>query len=155
MPATVRNSIVIARPVDEVFAFVCDPATTPRWQANVVRSEIVSGTPMGVGTRVIEVRQVGRARRQAEWVVTEYEPPSRRAYTYPTGFGPIRQSGVSTFTPVPGGTRIGFTATIEARGPLTLLLPVLARAMRRSNDASYAALKRILEADESASVSAA
>ena len=155
MTQTIRNSIVINRPVDEVFAFVTDPATTPQWQANLVRSEILTPGPMRAGTQVLEVRRLGKSESQAVWEVTAYEPPARRGYVYPKGFGPIRQSGVTTFEPVEGGTLLRFTAHIEARFPLNLLLPLLAQLMRRQNDKSFAILKQLLETPATTSVKSA
>jgi|SRR5215467_7087173 len=145
MAQTVQNSVFIYRPVEEVFAFVTDPATTPQWQANLVRSEILTPGPMGAGTRVLEVRSLGNTERQAEWEVTEYEPPLKRGYAYPKGFGPIKQKGVTLFELKDGGTLLRFTAWVEASFPLNLLLPFLVRLMRRQNDASFAKLKQLLE----------
>lgn len=145
MVQTVKNSVFIKRAVDEVFAFVTDPATTPQWQANLVRSETLTPGPIGTGTRVLEVRRLGSTERQAEWEVTEYEPPVKRGYVYPKGFGPIRQKGVTIFGPKDGGTLLHFTAWVEASFPFSLLLPFLARLMRRQNDRSFAVLKQLLE----------
>jgi Polyketide cyclase / dehydrase and lipid transport len=86
MVQTVQNSVFIKRSVDDVFAFVIDPTTTKQWQANLVRSEIVTPGPMGTGTRVLEVRRLGKSERQTVWEVTEYEPPlaiSDAAYASP------------------------------------------------------------------------
>jgi uncharacterized protein YndB with AHSA1/START domain len=145
MAQTVQNSVFIERSVDDVFAFVTDPATTPQWQANLVRSEIVTPGPMGAGMQVLEVRRLGKSEQQALWEVTEYEPPLKRAYAYPKGFGPIKQKGVTIFEAKDGGTLLHFTAWVKASFPLSLLLPFLTRLMRRQNDRSFAALKQVLE----------
>jgi len=145
MVQTVQNSVFIKRSVDDVFAFVTDPATTPQWQANLVRSEVVTPGPMGTGTGVLEARRLGKSERQAAWEVTEYEPPLKRGYVYPKGFGPIKQKGVTIFEPKDGGTLLRFTARVEASFPLNLFLPFLSRLMRRQNDRSFAALKQLLE----------
>lgn len=154
MVQTVQNSVFIKRPVDEVFAFVTDPATTPQWQANLVRSEILTTGPMATGTRVLEVRRLGSTERQAEWEVTEYEPTVKRGYVYPKGFGPIKQKGVTIFEPKDGGTFLRFTAWVEASFPLSLLLPFLVRLMRSQNDRSFAILKQLLERRIDSKVSA-
>ena len=153
MTPIIRNRVIIHRPVNDVFAFVTDPTTTPQWQANLVRSEVLTPGPMRAGTRVLEVRRLGNAERQAEWEITDYEPPTRRGYVYPAGFGPIRQQGVSTFEPTEGGTLLSFTAFIEAPFPFNLLLPLLARLMQRQNDKSFATLKRVLETHPTSAVS--
>jgi len=48
---------------------------------------------------------------------------------------------VTIFEPKDGGTLMRFTAWVEARFPLNLLLPFLVRLMRRQNDKSFAVLK--------------
>ena len=148
MTRTIENTVIINRPIDEVFAFVTDPATTPQWQANLVRSEILSDGLMGVGTRIKETRRLGKSENQAIWEITEYEVPTRRNYVYPQGFGPVRQRGGTTFELVEGGTRLHFTAFIDAAFPFNLLLPFLARVMRAQNDKSFAVLKQVLEAEK-------
>src|SRR5438067_1729459 len=120
MVQTVQNSVFINRSVDDVFTFVTDPTTTMLWQANLVRSEILTPGPMGTGTRVLEVRRLGNAERQADWEVTEYEPAVKRGYVYPKGFGPIKQKGVTIFEPNNGGTLLRFTAWVQANFPLNL-----------------------------------
>jgi uncharacterized protein YndB with AHSA1/START domain len=145
MSSTINNTVVIHRPVEEVFAFVTDPSATPRWQPNLVRSELLTQGPLRSGSSVKEARRVGPWRSGAIWQVTEFDPPHRRGYTYPTGFGPIRQSGLTTFVPVGGGTRVEFTATLEAAGALRLLLPLLARLMAKQNDQNFTRLKQLLE----------
>lgn len=150
MAHIIRNSIVINRPLEEVFSFVVDPATTPQWQSNLVVSELVTPGSLREGSQIREVRQLGKSQREAIWEVTSYEPFKKRGYVYPTGFGPIRQRGESTFKAVEGGTLIEFTAWIEGRFPFNLLLPLLANIMRKQNDKSYAVLKRVLEQRQAA-----
>jgi len=150
MTQTIQNSVFINRPVEEVFAFVTDPATTPQWQSNLVRSEVITPGHMRTGTRVLEVRRLGKSESQAEWEVTEYEPPVKRGYVYPKGFGPIKQRGVTSFEAHNGGTFLRFTAWIEANFPFNLLLPLLARLMSRQNDRSFVALKQLLESSKAA-----
>lgn len=155
MVQTVQNSVFINRSVDDVFAFVTDPTTTSQWQSNLVRSEILTPGPMGMGTRILEVRRLGNAERQAEWVVTAYEPSVKRGYAYHQGFGPIKQKGVTSFEPKDEGTLLHFTAWVQASFPLNLLLPLLMRLMRRQNDKSFTLLKQLLESGIDVKASAA
>jgi len=152
MTQAIQNSVFINRPVDEVFAFVTDPATTPQWQSNLVRSAVITPGPMRTGTQVLEVRRLGKSESQAEWEVTEYEPPVKRGYVYPKGFGPIKQRGVTIFEAYHGGTLLRFTAWIEATFPFNVLLPLLASLMSRQNDRSFAFLKQLFEEGKAAPV---
>ena len=54
-------SIVIRRPIDEVFAFVEDARNRPQWDDSVVSEELTSPGPIGVGTTVrTRLRSMGR-----------------------------------------------------------------------------------------------
>ena len=63
--------------------------------------------------------------------------------------------GVTIFEPKDGGTLMRFTAWVEARFPLNLLLPFLVRLMRRQNDKSFAVLKQLFESGMDSKASAA
>ena len=39
----VEHSVVINRPVADVFAYACDPANEPKWQDGVMEAGISSG----------------------------------------------------------------------------------------------------------------
>ena len=51
----VEASIVIQKPVPEVFAYTNDPAKNKAWQEGLVESKITSPGPIGVGTQMTEV----------------------------------------------------------------------------------------------------
>jgi Polyketide cyclase / dehydrase and lipid transport len=53
--------VVIARPVDEVFAFVSDARNRPSWDDSVQSEELTSPEPIGVGSTVrTRMRSMGR-----------------------------------------------------------------------------------------------
>lgn len=52
----IEHSVVINRPVAEVFAYVTRPENTPRWQSGMLASQQISDGAMGVGTIFTEVR---------------------------------------------------------------------------------------------------
>ncbi len=47
---TIEQSVVINRPIEEVFEFVADQSKLPLWQSGVLESGVTSEGPMGVGT---------------------------------------------------------------------------------------------------------
>ena len=68
--------MVIARPLDDVFAFVADARDRPRWDESVDTEELTSPEPIGVGSTVrTRLRSMGRE-YEYTWVVTEHEPPT-------------------------------------------------------------------------------
>jgi uncharacterized protein YndB with AHSA1/START domain len=77
--AQLQQSVDIARPLEEVFAFVANPGNDARWGSNLLEVTQVSPGRLGVGARFrYKARFAGR---QFELVreVTEYEPNRRQA----------------------------------------------------------------------------
>jgi uncharacterized membrane protein len=56
MPIT--SSIEVARPVDQVFAYVTDPSTMPEWQQGCVSGHMDAPTTR-IGSRCTTVRKIG------------------------------------------------------------------------------------------------
>lgn len=74
MPPFVSH-IEVARPPDEVFAYVTDPSRFGEWQKDVVSVRIEGGRPPGVGSRFTTTRRIGGADRTMTQEVTEISPP--------------------------------------------------------------------------------
>ncbi|MFG0334909.1 MAG: hypothetical protein ACF8TS_16255, partial [Maioricimonas sp. JB049] len=72
-----EGSIVIDRPIEEVFHLTCD--RVPEWSLVVVEEETLERTPDGAGTRFRTVTEDHGRRMEFEGVVTRYEPPTLSA----------------------------------------------------------------------------
>ena len=139
----VQNSIHIARPVAEVFAYVADPANSPKWNSTVLASS-ASETPVDVGTTIrSRVRFLGRT-SDLDATVREFQPNTR--FVTET-LKPYRYLLIWTFSPENGGTRVVRAGDIDFRGPLKFLSPILIRPIaRRTDQASLERMKALLEA---------
>ena len=51
-----EQTVVIDRPIEEVFAYVTDQTNTPYWQAGLVEVQRTTAGPIGVGTKHTFVR---------------------------------------------------------------------------------------------------
>src|SRR5512132_2986397 len=102
MPPIVSH-IQIARPPDQVYAYVTDPSRFPEWQHDVVRVRIQGGRPPSVGSRFITTRRIGPAEQTMTQEITELSPPRRWAARGVDG--PIRPSADVTVESLEGGTR--------------------------------------------------
>jgi len=74
--APITVSVEIARPPEQVFAYVTDPSHLSEWQDSVIRVDRKGTGPASEGDRVGLTRRVGRSREidmTAE--VTEVHPP--------------------------------------------------------------------------------
>jgi carbon monoxide dehydrogenase subunit G len=141
----IERSIVIGRPIDEVWEFVHDIPNDRLWQTTLVESEQLTEGPMGVGTRVREVRQFLGLRIELAWEVTEFEPKTTSAIKGVSG--PIPLSGRYRLEPVDAGTRFTVSGELDAHGLFKLAEPVFARMTRRELEANLGHLKDLLEAE--------
>ena len=142
----IERSIVIGRPVDEVWEFVHDIANDRLWQTTLVESEQLTDGPMRVGTRVREVRHFLGLKVELAWEVTEFEPKRRSAIKGISG--PVPLSGGYLLEPLDAGTRFTVSGELDAHGLFKLAEPVFARITSRELEANLGHLKDLLEADQ-------
>jgi uncharacterized protein YndB with AHSA1/START domain len=142
---TTHVTVEIARPVEEVFAFVTTPANFPRWAGAVVTaSRQTSPGPVGVGTTFTQQNRLLGRRFTTELRVVAYEPARR--FEYASTAGPIRFAGHYTFAPVAGGTRFSSVDESTPPGALRWLQPLLQPLVQRQITRNLAMLKAVLEA---------
>jgi hypothetical protein len=72
--ATFENTVMISRPIEDVFAFLSDFENIPKWNYAIVETHKVSEGAVGVGTIYQQVRSVPR-RSEERFEVTAYNPP--------------------------------------------------------------------------------
>jgi carbon monoxide dehydrogenase subunit G len=136
-------SVVIKRPVHEVFDFVSNPDNVRPWQPGVLESRRTSEGPMGVGATYLEVRQSMGRRIESPTKVTRYKP---NATLGSSTAGLVPFEGEYTFESIPDGARVTFTARIEVGGFLRLIEPLIVRMFRKDMQSAFATLKATLEA---------
>jgi hypothetical protein len=72
--ARTETSILIARPIEAVFAFVADPENLPRWAARTYDVTMTTTAPITVGTTFRAVGRFLNQRIESLEEVIEYEP---------------------------------------------------------------------------------
>ncbi len=112
----VETSIIINRPLAEVFAYVVDLNTRANWQEGLVEAKQTSSGPTGVGS------------------------------TYRSTSGPFPLQGRFEFEPADGGTRVRFFVEFQPGGFFKLADPVLAGTLQKQMQTSLDNLKKLLEA---------
>ena len=141
--ATIELSIVINRPIEEVFAFVSNPETYPKWVSSSREVTITSAGPLGVGTTFCSVLTFMGRRLGGEIEFTEYEP--NRSFTEKVKTGPFPVENRFTCARVKGGTQVTSTQAAEPGGFFKLAEPLLVRLFKRQLEADFANLKDLLE----------
>ncbi len=140
----IEHSVVIARPIEDVWAYVDDAANNPVWQGPVIEVRRGGGVPIEVGSEIEEVLQFLGRRLEVTWVVTEHEP--MRLASVRASSAPVPMEGTYRLAQVEGGTRFTMAAEMEAHGLFKLAEPVFARMIRRETASSCEVLKELLEA---------
>jgi uncharacterized membrane protein len=141
----VEQSIVIDRPLSEVFAFVGDQTNAPRWQRGLDTVLRIGGGPIGVGTRHEFVRSMIGRRMSGENEYTRFEPDRCVAFTATSGGWPLQAS----YEVGPAGehaTRLILRIALHPPGPVRILQPLFAAALRRDVRTNLGSLKALLEA---------
>jgi hypothetical protein len=139
----IERSIVIDRPIDEVFRFVHDPRNDAAWQTTLIGSTQLDEGPIGLGTHVRELRRFLGIQVEMTREITDYQPPTDSAFTYVAGGAPM--SGTYRLETLDGATRLTATGYVEERGFFKIAAPLFTSMAHRELDASLGHLKDLLE----------
>jgi carbon monoxide dehydrogenase subunit G len=138
-----KETLEVARPLDEVFVFVGDFANTKDWDPGVSNARKLTDGPIGVGTRYALDVVFGGRRLPMTYEVTAWDPPNRVVLkgegSTVTAVDDIR------FEAVPSGTRILYSADLRLKGPLRLLEPFMGTRFDRTAKDAMAGMRRALE----------
>ncbi len=152
-------SVLIDRPVEDVFAFVEDPANDSIWRQSIVEAEVelegdalddpedLSRGGEGLGATGREVYSLGGMRIEATWEIVGYEP--NRKVVYRSTSGPVDFESVWSYESVDAGTRLEFAIQwdiVDRKdfGPATDR--VIGRTHRQNISGHLQTLKKLLEA---------
>ena len=141
MPSA-QGSVVINRPVEEVFSFVADGETAMKWRPGVLDVKHLSGEGVGAVYRQ-GVKGPGGRRIAADYEVTALEPNRRIAFMAIAG--PVRPSGEYRFEASDGGTKVSFALNAELGGWKKLLMGRAVQSTMEAEMATLENLRRLLE----------
>jgi uncharacterized protein YndB with AHSA1/START domain len=146
MASQTEYTIVIRRPLEEVFAYATNADHITEWQPWIEKAWHNPEGPTAVGTTVHVVnRFLGRS-SEAQSVVTEYQPNA--AMVAEGSGGPFRFRTTYRFEPVGNGTHLRCVIENQARGAAKLVLPVVTWAVGRQMAKSFESLQRVLESGQ-------
>ncbi len=139
----VVTSLVIHRPIEEVFAYLTDARNHPQWDTGLLDIHQTPESPVGVGTRITEVRLFLGRKFEMTSEVVEYEPPTK--YTRTAMGGPVPGTGTLTFEPTAEGTKLTWIFKMQPGGFFALAEPLFARSLKRQLEAALGDAKDLLE----------
>jgi uncharacterized protein YndB with AHSA1/START domain len=138
--------VEIDRPPDEVFQYATDPSRLPDWQESALDARVQGGGALGVGSRLVVTRRIGRGERTMTTELTTHDPP--RSWGGRGIDGPVRGIFTLTVEPLDGGARSRVTIEFdfEGHGLGRLLVPLFVRPqVRKEMPRNMRALKERLE----------
>jgi carbon monoxide dehydrogenase subunit G len=77
MASDFSGSVVIDRPIDQVFAFLADGTNDPKFSPRVLEITKTSDGPVGVGTTFASTVKDAGMKTKREFKLTEFEAPTK------------------------------------------------------------------------------
>jgi uncharacterized protein YndB with AHSA1/START domain len=136
-------TVEVARPRDEVFAYVADPRSFPEWNSAVASVEALSRPAPAVGARYLMRRRLPTGPASNELAIVAWAPPD--TFVVRTTSGPTPFTYNYRFADTARGTAVRLLAEIELPGTGPLIGRFAARAVKRGVDDNLATLRGILE----------
>jgi len=146
MPVTMSNTIrldetiVVERPLHEVFAYISEFSRIEEWDPAVARGLRLTEGPLGVGSQFRIDMNAGFSLR---YTVVEWEQDRRLLMTVDSK--PFTAREEIFFTRSGTGTRVRYVATFEFVAPLALLLKTFPGVMDRVGKSAMTGMRRALE----------
>lgn len=147
----VEESIVIRRPIEEVFAFLADQTNAPNWQSGLLEVRRTTDGPVGIGTKHTAVRKFMGRRMEATNEYVVYEPNKEVTFTGTANSADFKHSYLTEVAP--GGTKVISRMEMETKGLFGLAEPLITSSLRREFVSNLGELKDMLESQVVAALS--
>ena len=146
MAGRFEATVVIDRPIEEVFVFLADGENDPKFSPRVLEMAKTTDEATGVGTVYASTVKDAGMKTKREFKLTEFEPPTRIRWTElsknlvtaPEGGYDLEREG--------SGTRVTIYNVLEGHGPGKLIAPLALRSARKGADDFGKAIKTAVEA---------
>lgn len=138
-------SVVIHRPVEDVFEYMDDVSREHEWQPQLEDAQQLPPGPATVGSRRRYVSQFMGKRVENTYIIRTYEP-NRRLLLETTPDSTINVTTEIRWESVPGGTKVTMSLDGSAKGPLKLVpRRLLSAAFAKDLERALTRLKERLE----------
>lgn len=140
--ASFENTVIIQRPVKDVFAFLADFENIPKWNYAIVETTKVSPGPVGVGTTYHQTRSVP-SRSEEGFEVTVFQPASHLEIQ--GQIGPFRARISYLLEPTGSSTRLRNPVELGSSGLSTIVAPLATARVKHAVATNLDTLKQLLE----------
>jgi carbon monoxide dehydrogenase subunit G len=140
------GTVVIDRPIDEVFAFLAEGTNDPKFSPRVLEITKTTDGPPGVGTRFASTVKDAGMKTKREFEYIEFEAPTRIRWAERSKNLVTASEGGYDLVPDGNGTRLSVFNVLEGHGVGKLFAPLALSAARKDADAFAGRIKRAVEA---------
>ncbi len=139
-------TVVIDRPIEEVFAFLADGENDPKFSSRVLEIAKRTDGPPGVGTVYASTVKDAGMKTKREFELTEFEAPRKIRWAETSKNLVTAPEGGYDLSPAGDGTSVTFFNVLEGHGPGALIAGLALRSARKGADAFAQAIKAAVEA---------
>jgi len=139
----VEKSVIIKKPVAEVFAYVQNNENYTKWQSGVVSMQMDEGPDNVVGSRYTEVRKFLGKEMRTTMEITAFTENVKWAGKVIKG--PVPYEVTMTYTAVPEGTKVTTVVEGQPKGFFKLAENMVASTLDKSLEENLNRLKTLLE----------
>jgi len=149
VPNDFNATVVVDRPIEEVFAFLADGENDPKFSPRVLEIAKTTDGPPAVGTVFASTVKDAGMKTKREFRLTEFEPPTRIRWTELSKNLVTAPDGGYDLAPEGGGTRVTIHNVLEGHGVGKLIAPLALRSARKGADGFGRSIKAAVEAAKS------
>ena len=140
------DSIMIDRPVEDVFAYVADVTNDPAWHTDILEARKTTDGPIGRGTVWHARFKPTMGISEGDMKVVSFEP--NRVLAMKGDVGPMHPTLTYRFEPAHGGTKFTRRVQISVSSWMKVMQPMIGLMLPKQNQGFLANLKRVLEQRE-------
>lgn len=140
----VETEIVIARPRLVVAEYTANPVHAPEWYVNIRSAEWEGPAELRIGARIAFRAEFLGRKLSYTYEIADWEPGVRMIMR--TANGPFPMETTYTWSDADEGhTHMHLRNAGKPSGMMSLMAPMMAKAMKKANEKDLAMLKEILE----------
>jgi uncharacterized protein YndB with AHSA1/START domain len=146
MAGSFEASVVIERPIEEVFEFLANGENDPNFSPRVLEIAKTTEGPTGVGTVYASTVKDAGVKTKREFRITEFEAPTRIRWSEQSRNAVMAPEGGYDLAPEGEGmTRVRIYNVLEGHGFGKLIAPLALRSARKGAPEFGQAIKRAVE----------
>ena len=146
MSGRFEATVVVDRPIEEVFAFLADGENDPKFSPRVLEIAKTTDGPPGVGTVYASTVKDAGMKTKRQFELTEFAPPTRIRWREISKNAVTASEGGYDLAPEGDGTRVTLHNVLEGHGIGKLIAPLALRSARSGADDFGRSIKAAVEA---------